>query len=199
MILGKINETFWGYFYSNRRDGIMEKLQQYFDKVYEETYNNVLKYVILKTDNLSYVEDIMQNVYIAFYNTIKKKGVNYLIKEEAYLIKLVKSELFKYYTLKNKLKVLLSLKEDKSDILDNIPNEIDIENIVLNKVSAEEIWKFIKMEELLTQKIMALYFQREMKISEIAELLVLSEANVKNRLYRTIDKLKKRFGGVNNE
>lgn len=174
----------------------MENIKQYFDEVYDKTYNDILKYVISKTDNLSYVEDIIQNVYINFYKTLIKKGFNYLDSNKAYLIKLSKSELFKYYSLKNKVKFIFNI-NDKEDlnILENVPDKINIEDFVLDEISVEEIWEFIKKEDLVTQKIMALYFQNNMKIKEIAEYLNISESNVKNRLYRTIEKLKRLFGG----
>lgn len=66
---------------------------------------------------------------------------------------------------------------------------------MLNKINIEKIWDFIKKEDLITQKIMALYFQNDMKIKEIAEFLNISESNVKNRLYRGIEKLKRLVGG----
>lgn len=177
----------------------MNNIKDYFDKIYNETYNNVLKYIISKTDNLSYVEDIIQNVYLSFYNIIFKKGLNYLETPEAYLIKSAKSEIFKYYTLKNKIKFLFNLQEeDNLSLIDNIPAKLDIETTILNQINIEEIWKFIAKEDLITQKIMALYFQNDMKIKEIASLLNLKEANVKNHLYRSIEKIKKHFGGVTN-
>lgn len=174
----------------------MRNIEQYFDEVYDKTYSSILKYVISKTDNLSSVEDIIQNVYISFYNTLLKKGIDYFDNEQAYLIKLSKSELFKYYTLKNKIKFIFNTKEeDNLNILENIPDKFNIEDFVLDKVNIEKIWDFIKKEDLNTQKIMALYFQNNMKIKEISKYLNISESNVKNRLYRTIEKLKKQYGG----
>ena len=125
----------------------MRNTEQYFDEVYNKTYSDILKYIISKTDNLSYVEDIVQNVYISFYKTLIKKGVDYFDNEKAYLIKLSKSELFKYYTLKNKIKFIFNIKEEEElNILENIPDKLDIENFVLNKINIEKIWDFIKKE-----------------------------------------------------
>lgn len=174
----------------------MRNIEQYFDEVYDKTYSSILKYVISKTDNLNCVEDIIQNVYISFYNTLLKKGIDYFDNEQAYLIKSSKSELFKYYTLKNKIKFIFNNKEeDNLNILENIPDKFNIEDFVLDKVNIEKIWDFIKKEDLNTQKIMALYFQNNMKIKEISKYLNISESNVKNRLYRTIEKLRKQYGG----
>ena len=114
----------------------MRNTEQYFDEFYNKTYSDILKYIISKTDNLSYVEDIVQNVYISFYKTLIKKGVDYFDNEKAYLIKLSKSELFKYYTLKNKIKFIFNIKEEEElNILENIPDKLDIENFVLNKIN----------------------------------------------------------------
>ena len=125
----------------------MRNTEQYFDEFYNKTYSDILKYIISKTDNLSYVEDIVQNVYISFYKTLIKKGVDYFDNEKAYLIKLSKSELFKYYTLKNKIKFIFNIKEEEElNILENIPDKLDIENFVLNKINIEKICDFIKKE-----------------------------------------------------
>lgn len=95
-------------------------MQEEFNRIYNETYNTILKYVISKTDNISNVKDIMQNVYVNFYRSLKKRGINYFENINSYLIKLCKSELFKYYSLKNIFKYVFSSEEDEQLFIEAI-------------------------------------------------------------------------------
>ena len=38
-----------------------------FERLYNETYTSVLKYVVCNCSNIEDVKDIMQNIYIAVY------------------------------------------------------------------------------------------------------------------------------------
>ena len=42
---------------------IDQKTLDEFSKIYDETYNDVLRYVVCKCSNISDVEDIIQNIY----------------------------------------------------------------------------------------------------------------------------------------
>ena len=53
-----------------------------FDELYKDTYNDVLKYVILKCSNIADVEDIIQNIYIEVLKNIKKNRH----QDKAYII-----------------------------------------------------------------------------------------------------------------
>lgn len=172
-----------------------ETIEQRFDCIYNETYDSTLKYVVSKCDNLSNVEDIMQNIYVKLFKIISKNK-NYVDNYKSFLIKLSKNELFKYYSIKNKMKIILniSIKEELS-IFDNIKDEkINIEEDIIKYVSLENIWKFIKRQDILTQKIITLYYMEDIKIKEIAKQLDLSESTVKTKMYRTIQKLNNEFG-----
>lgn len=171
-----------------------------FNKIYDETYSSVFKFILSKIDNIDYVEDIMQNVYLNFYKVLEKKGIDYFDSNISYLIKLSKSELFKYYSLKDKFKYILSSKEDDVKIfIESIPDNVSIEKETFNRIELEQIWNRISKEDLVTQKVLVLYYQSDMKITNISKALNLSVQSVKNKLYRATNKLKKEFGGDINE
>ena len=62
---------------------------------------------------------------------------------------------------------------------------------VVTKLNAQEVWKYIKQKNITVITIFYLYYYSELKISQIAEQLNMSESNVKNVLYRTIKDIKK--------
>ena len=52
---------------------------EYFEKIYTQTYTEILKFIICKCSNLDDVNDIIQDVYLEFYNVLEtnKKIENY--------------------------------------------------------------------------------------------------------------------------
>ena len=47
-----------------------------FDKLYNESYKNILKYVICNCSNVEDVEDIVQNVYVDLLKKINKINID---------------------------------------------------------------------------------------------------------------------------
>ena len=43
-----------------------------FDSIYNDTFNEIKRYVILKCRNIADVEDILQNIYTDAYKKLKK-------------------------------------------------------------------------------------------------------------------------------
>jgi len=170
-----------------------------FNKIYEETYDYILKYIIAKCDNINNVEDIMQNIYVNFY-LIMERDHSYIKSPKPFLIKLAKNELFKYYSLKNKIKVLITNKiqndEEEVLVIDNLKdNKLNIEEDFLIQYDLETIWQEVCKEDIINQKIMMLYFMNDLKLSEIADILEMNESSVKTRLYRLIKKIKVKLNG----
>ena len=50
-----------------------------FDKLYNESYKNVLKYVICNCSNMEDVKDIVQNVYVDLLKKINKINIDNMI------------------------------------------------------------------------------------------------------------------------
>lgn len=170
-------------------------MDEYFNTIYDETYHLTLKYVISKCSDISYVQDMMQNIYLNLYNTLLRKN-DYIKNYKAFVITLAKREIFKYYSLKNKLKLLLD--NTDFDIIENsIIDDSYIEADFVNKENKELIWNEIRKESLDVQKMMVLYYMEGVSLKEIARLLNVNENTVKTKIYRTISKLKGTFGDGN--
>ncbi len=165
------------------------KTNKEFNNLYEDTYHQVLRYVIAKCDNLVNVEDIVQNVYIKVYEVLEKKGLSYFERPIPLLIKFCKNELFKYYSLKQKLE-LIFYDDAVKYCLNDVSVHDDIERSFEVSATLDEIWKLIQEESLEVQKIAALYFLDDMAIKDIAVLLGLKENTTKTKLYRLINKIK---------
>ena len=115
-------------------------IEKEFNEIYEKTYHKVVSYIISKCDNLSNVEEIVEEVYIKLYKQLLKNSL-YVKDYNSFLIKLAKNELFKYYSLKDKFKVILNAtQEENIDLIDNIKDKsINIEEKIINKYNMDLI------------------------------------------------------------
>jgi len=165
-----------------------------FNKIYENTYNNVLKYIICKCSNIEDVNDIIQETYIEFYNSLTKdKDIDDYNK---YIIGIAKNKIKKHYSLIYKIKTIsiFSQKQDNIDIIDSIQNNIDIEKIIITNINKELIWNYLKTKKLIIQKIFYLYYGLDFKIKDISKELNVTESYIKNYLYRTLKELQEHLG-----
>ena len=167
---------------------IDQKALDIFERLYYETYQDVLKYVICHCSQIEDVKDIVQNVYMDIFKNIKKKGS--FDKSHAYIIAIAKNKTKEYYRFRYKGK-MISLFSSKNDIelLDQIPSEEDIEKEVLLKDDIEWIWNYLKNKKVIISQVFYLYYYLDMSIKDISKELSISESNVKNYLYRTLKEL----------
>ena len=165
-----------------------------FNRIYEETYNQVLKYIVCKCSDMEDVNDIIQETYIEVYKAIvkKKKIENY----EKYIIGIAKNKVNKYYTFVYRLQniSIFTNKKDDKELLDNIKSDIDIEEIIIKINDTEKIWKYLKTKKIVIQKVFYLYYELDLTIKEIAKELNIGESYTKNCLYRTLKELQEFLG-----
>lgn len=45
-----------------------------FIKIYNDTYNDVLKYVVAKCNDANDIKDLMQNIYLSFFKSLNKNS-----------------------------------------------------------------------------------------------------------------------------
>lgn len=170
----------------------------YFNKVYDETVNSLTKYVISKCGNILDAEDILQNIYARFYQRILKKGYSDIENSEAFLISIAKFELKNHYAAKSKASVTESFSDYTDEQMVMIENEMsktqkNFDDVLCNKLLAREIFEDIATTDEVTGKIFYLYFVCDMRLADIAEAMDMNLSAVKNKLYRTIERQKKKF------
>ena len=69
----------------------------YFDRVYDETYEDMLRYTLVKARRAEDVEDLLQCTYARFYERICRRGHTDIESARAYLVTLLHRELARYY------------------------------------------------------------------------------------------------------
>ena len=147
-------------------------------------------YIVCKCSNIDDVNDLLQETYVELYKNIKRKQYLILENYQSYIIGIAKKRIQKYYGLLYKFRTLSVSKDNNEEYEIELPDNIDIEAEIVTKMNAEKVWKYIKQKNINTVKVFYLYYYSELKISQIAKELNMSESNVKNILYRTIKDIK---------
>lgn len=159
-----------------------QKALDKFDVVYNESYKDISRYVVLNANNIGDVKDILQNIYLEVYKNIDK------VSDKNYVFGIAKNVLKKYYIFK-------FLRKDDTEITDNIKSNINLEKTVMDKFDTELVWKYLKKKNNNIAKIIYLYYYEDFTIKEIANSLNLTESKVKNYIYRTLKELRR----INND
>ncbi len=159
-----------------------QKALDKFDVVYNESYKDISRYVVLNANNIGDVKDILQNIYLEVYKNIDK------VSDKNYVFGIAKNVLKKYYRFK-------FLRKDDTEITDSIKSNINLEKTVMDKFDTELVWKYLKKKNNNIAKIIYLYYYEDFTIKEIANSLNLTESNVKNYIYRTLKELRR----INND
>ncbi len=172
-----------------------------FNKVYDETYTDVLNFIIIKCHNINDANDILQETYLEFW---KKLAYQQIDKEKykSYLLGIATNKIKKHYTLISKLKELsiFNKTEDNLEIVDNLKDKINIENYFINQEYFSKLWQYIKEEKnQKIPKIFYLYYELNYSIKEIAQIFKVSDSYVKNSIYRTLKKLNLKLKGEDND
>ena len=161
-----------------------------FDKLYNESYKNVLKYVVCNCSNGEDIKDIVQSIYLELLKKIQKG--DHFDKSTAYIIGIAKNKVREYYRFNYKVNfVSLFSKKDDFILLDSIPDDVDLEEELIKKEDLKFIWDFLKKKKVIIFKIFYLYYYTDMTIKDISKELNISESNVKHYLYRTLNELKR--------
>ena len=145
-----------------------------------------------KCANIDDVNDLVQETYIELYKILKRKKYIVLENCQNYVIGIAKKKIQRHYGLLYSLKIYSIFNDTGEEEYElDIPSDIDLEADIITKLNAEKVWKYITEKDIKVIKVFYLYYYLELKISEIAKRLNLSESNVKNILYRTIKDIKK--------
>ncbi|MDR0919156.1 MAG: sigma-70 family RNA polymerase sigma factor [Oscillospiraceae bacterium] len=159
-----------------------------FDEIYETTYNELKMFVMRKCSNIADVGDVLQETYMEIHQIIQRKGENYIKDPRAICYRICKQKLSKYYHFSAKLKNMLDYSGGGE-----IEKEMDLyclEDVVSDNDSIEIAKKHLAKKSPNIQKCFYLFYIEEQSIADIAEILSLTQSDIKNKLYRTIKELR---------
>jgi len=157
-----------------------------FETIYHATYPRLSRYAFSKTRVYSDAEDLLQDVYYAFYQHLQKTDET-LKNPQAYLFTMMDHALAHYY---EKLDHSASTLKEDSPIFETIPDELDMELSVLQKLSLDEIWTLIESLKEPDRSLLIGRFRFDYRYTELSELFNLPETTVKSKVYAAIEWIK---------
>lgn len=162
-----------------------------FNEIYNRTYSNILKYIIIKCHNINDANDIIQEVYLELWKIMNKKGID-STNINSYLIGIAINKIKKHYSLVMRIRDISLFDKNSNDleIIDKMDSSFDIEDLIIKNSEWKLIWNFIKKKKNQDiPKVFYLYYKEEMTIKEISKLLNAKESYIKNLIYRTLNEL----------
>ncbi len=168
----------------------MKTSPQDFDAIYHATFQQVSKFVHFKVADLEDAQEIVQTVYLDFYRYICKNE-KHVDNFSAYLISMAKNELTHYYKTRSETPVILDEKDNT--MLEQIPDDQDLEIEVLNSLSSQEIWAIIETLPNLDKQILVAHYRFGLPFSEIARSLNIPGSTIRSRHGAAIDFIKSKI------
>jgi len=167
-----------------------------FNRVYDETYSEILKYVIIKCYDINDANDIIQDIYFELWKILNKKDID-LSNIKSYLIGIAINKIKKHYTLLQRIKTIsiFSTNDDNIELIDTLESPIDLEDLIIKESEWDEAWDYIKSRKNKNiPKIFYLYYILDLSIKDISKELIVSQSYVKNVIYRTLKELRSLLG-----
>lgn len=166
-----------------------------FNEIFDETYKKVYIYVKSKVNNKDDISDIMQDIYTELYGIIQKKGPDHINNKSAYVMKLAKNIIYRHYTLREKLGMIIPMfKKDTDDeeinVIDLELSNADVEDTAVNRAALSDIWTKLSCKDDTIKRIFYMYYYLDLTIRQIAEELSINQSTVKNKLYNTVKELR---------
>lgn len=172
-----------------------DKTDILFNEIYDRTCSRLLIYITGKCHRVEDIADIFQETYMELFLFLQKKDWSLIRNEEAFLIKIAKTRIYKHYTLAERLKSFFSREiEDEREIYAEEPDlSLSPEEKVIQQTMIDQAHRYLLTKDELTKKIFYLYYYEDVTITQIAEMLSVNQSTVKNRLYRTLKEMRVYF------
>lgn len=132
------------------------------------------------------------------------RGPGYIQRREGFVFRLARQKLWRYYTLKDRLRRLLPLGGaadryggeplNSDELLEGLPDQFQLEEESVDRLLARQVLDALRSRPTEVQKIFYLHFCMDLTLAQIARELGLSESGVKNKLYRTLAALRREYG-----
>lgn len=169
----------------------MESRDAYFNRVYNETAAQLKRYIVVRIRCVPDMEEVYQETWRRFYERTARLRPDDPIR---YLFKIAKGELAKCYRSQSRKN------ENEEPLLETAPDmEAPFEQTLIDRMDAADIWSIVKDEPLRSYQAFVLYYGFDQPVRQIAKTLQISEDAVKARLYRTRERIRAEWKGVNGQ
>ena len=156
-----------------------------FDRIYAETRDDLLRYLTLRMNADPEAEDLFQEVYRRFYDRLTR-GVP-VLDPRRYLFSVAKKVLAGYYRSSAKRK---AAEQPRPEDFEVVSDDEPIDERLLREERMDEVWRLLKHEPEINQRAFVLYYGYDRSQKEIAAALGIREEAVRQRLYRTRERIR---------
>jgi len=172
----------------------------FFNSIYDMTYDAVFRYVSSRCSSSEDAADIISEVYCELCRVITEKGSGYIKTPGAFVMRVAKTKLWKNRPFFDRFKRVIPMFSLNSNREEKMISELEkeewfCEDEMVDTLLLEEIWREIEKEGEETVEIFTMRYINDLSIGEIASRTGLPLHTVRNRLYRTLENLRIRFGG----
>lgn len=171
------------------------EVDEFFNVLYQKMKDEILMYIIARCGDTEDIQDIFQETFLEVARLLKNKGIAYFRKPEAIVMTIARRKVYQHFNLRQKLGIdkicyepLENVEEEMTDF-----DDFTLEDAMVRKETLEQIKEILGKQDILTRKIFYLRFYMDVSIEEVAELLGISTTRVKNRLYRTLKRIKRKL------
>ncbi len=158
------------------------QINREFEKVYYNCYDYIYKYLVTKIGSRETVEDVMQSVFLKYYQIISAgKGI---LNPKHYILRMTKYAVADYYRSHHAVE---TQDISETEIIDE--SALDM----LERDTAftyEEIMYVVQKTDKLTYQIFVLHFQYGYTIDKTAKMLKIPTSTAKSKLYRELKRIK---------
>ena len=152
-----------------------------FNRIYAETRDELLRYLMIRTSAAPEAEDLFQEVYRRLYLRLTR-GVLPIREPKRYLFSIAKKVLSRYY---RSAAARRANEQPIPDDMDMIAEDEPIDEQIFRAEQKQAVWRLLQEEPELNRRIFLLFYGYDLKQAEIGKALGISEQAVRQRLYRT--------------
>lgn len=157
-----------------------------FNRIYAETRDELLRYLMIRTNADPEAEDLFQEVYRRFYIRISR-NILPILDPKRYLLTIAKKELSRYYrrTAQKRLS-----EQPIEEYAEAPAEEVPIDEQLFTEERMYEVWQILEHEPELSRRAFLLFYGCGQTQKEIGDALGIKENTVSQRLFRTRQRIR---------
>lgn len=158
----------------------------HFRVLYNRYYEPIFRFVFKRTLDEALSADLTAQVFLKALQNLASytfKGVPF----SAWLFRVASNEIAQYYRAQQKKRVVALEEERVKDIVEEYDDKAQLE---LDIHLLKEVMQELKEEEI---ELLELRFFEQRPFKEVAQILDITENNAKVKIYRLLQKMKKKF------
>lgn len=169
-----------------------------FNKVYDETYSELMRFLLSRTGDYNITSDLLQEIYKAFYIRICNRGAEDIQCFKAFLIASATNLLKRHFGRLSELRQEVHFDDLENVTLDVLELEISerlpgIEESYVTREMAEQVLGYLEKKGTVVKRLFVYHFFCGITIKEAAQKLDIKQSDAVNLIYRTIKDIKRRL------